>query len=71
MIINEEILHSSTELCFCPVNDNLFSIFAKKRSTLQKMLTYIFILWIAIQIEQIPPYTCVNNFIRFMNLKEW
>ncbi len=29
------------------------SIFAKKRSTLQKMLTYIFILWIAIQIEQI------------------
>ncbi len=37
----------------------------------KKMLTYIFILWIAIQIEQIPPYTCVNNFIRFMNLKEW
>ena len=30
MIINEEILHSSTELCFCPVNDNLVSIFAKK-----------------------------------------
>jgi len=30
VIINEEILHSSTELCFCPVNDNLVSIFAKK-----------------------------------------